>query len=245
MKNTYTIKEMYRDERPYEKCQRFGAASLTDAELLAVILRTGTQGENSLELARRILHPDFGSEGLLSLYHWTGEQLMRIRGIGRVKAVQILCLAELAKRMSQETAAEGLDFSSPEKIARYYMEDMRHRNREVLKLLLLNTRSRLIAENDISEGTVDMALVSPRELFIEAFQKGASSMILLHNHPSGDPEPSREDIRITRRIYEAGMLIGIELLDHIIIGDHCFVSLKDRGDFSDGGKCVWPGSGDV
>ncbi|HJD02526.1 MAG TPA: DNA repair protein RadC [Candidatus Mediterraneibacter excrementavium] len=245
MKNTYTIKEMYRDERPYEKCQRFGAASLTDAELLAVILRTGTQGENSLELARRILHPDFGSEGLLSLYRWTGEQLMRIRGIGRVKAVQILCLAELAKRMSQETAAEGLDFSSPEKIARYYMEDMRHRNREVLKLLLLNTRSRLIAENDISEGTVDMALVSPRELFIEAFQKGASSMILLHNHPSGDPEPSREDIRITRRIYEAGMLIGIELLDHIIIGDHCFVSLKDRGDFSDGGKCVWPGSGDV
>ena len=240
MKNTYTIKEMYRDERPYEKCQRFGAASLTDAELLAVILRTGTQGENSLELARRILHPDFGSEG-----RWTGEQLMRIRGIGRVKAVQILCLAELAKRMSQETAAEGLDFSSPEKIARYYMEDMRHRNREVLKLLLLNTRSRLIAENDISEGTVDMALVSPRELFIEAFQKGASSMILLHNHPSGDPEPSREDIRITRRIYEAGMLIGIELLDHIIIGDHCFVSLKDRGDFSDGGKCVWPGSGDV
>ena len=171
MKNTYTIKEMYRDERPYEKCQRFGAASLTDAELLAVILRTGTQGENSLELARRILHPDFGSEGLLSLYRWTGEQLMRIRGIGRVKAVQILCLAELAKRMSQETAAEGLDFSSPEKIARYYMEDMRHRNREVLKLLLLNTRSRLIAENDISEGTVDMALVSPRELFIEAFQK--------------------------------------------------------------------------
>ena len=93
MKNTYTIKEMYRDERPYEKCQRFGAASLTDAELLAVILRTGTQGENSLELARRILHPDFGSEGLLSLYRWTGEQLMRIRGIGRVKAVQILCLA--------------------------------------------------------------------------------------------------------------------------------------------------------
>ena len=161
---------------------------------------------------------------------------MKIRGIGRVKAVQILCLAELAKRMAKETAAEGMDFSSPEKIARYYMEDMRHRNREVLKLLLLNTRSRLISECNVSVGTVDMALVSPRELFVEALRTGASSMILLHNHPSGDPEPSGEDIRITRRVYEAGMLIGIELLDHIIIGDQCFVSLKDRGEFSDGGK---------
>lgn len=230
------MKELYQDERPYEKCQRFGAENLTDAELLAVILRTGTKGENSLELARRILHPDFGGEGLLSLHRWTQERLMKIRGIGRVKAVQILCLAELAKRMAKETAAEGMDFSSPEKIARYYMEDMRHRNREVLKLLLLNTRSRLISECNVSVGTVDMALVSPRELFVEALRTGASSMILLHNHPSGDPEPSGEDIRITRRVYEAGMLIGIELLDHIIIGDQCFVSLKDRGEFSDGGK---------
>ena len=230
------MKELYQDERPYEKCQRFGAENLTDAELLAVILRTGTKGENSLELARRILHPDFGGKGLLSLHRWTQERLMKIRGIGRVKAVQILCLAELAKRMAKETAAEGMDFSSPEKIARYYMEDMRHRNREVLKLLLLNTRSRLISECNVSVGTVDMALVSPRELFVEALRTGASSMILLHNHPSGDPEPSGEDIRITRRVYEAGMLIGIELLDHIIIGDQCFVSLKDRGEFSDGGK---------
>lgn len=239
MKNNRTMKEMYQDERPYEKCQRFGAANLTDAELLSVILRTGTKGENSLELAGKILHPDFGCEGILALHGWTIESLMQIRGIGRVKAVQLLCLAELAKRMARETAAEGLDFSSPEKIARYYMEDMRHRNREVLKLLLLNTRSRLIADSNVSVGTIDMALVSPRELFVEAFRKGASSMILLHNHPSGDPEPSGEDIRITRRVYEAGMLIGIELLDHIIIGDHCFVSLKDRGEFSDGRKCIW------
>nr|WP_294492254.1 DNA repair protein RadC [uncultured Mediterraneibacter sp.] len=224
-----TIKEMYQDERPYEKCQRFGAEHLTDSELLAVILRTGTKGENSLELSRRILHPDFGDSGLLSLHQWTRERLLKVRGIGNVKAIQILCLAELAKRMSRERAASGLDFSSPEKVARYYMEDMRHRKREVLKLLLLNTKSRLISENNISVGTVDMAVVSPRELFIEAFRKGASSMILLHNHPSGDPDPSGEDIRITKRIYEAGMLIGIELLDHIIIGNHCFVSLRDRG----------------
>ena len=216
MKNNCTMKELYQDERPYEKCQRFGAENLTDAELLSVILRTGTKGENSLELAGKILHPDFGCEGLLALHGWTLERLVRVRGIGRVK----------------------LDFSSPEKIARYYMEDMRHKKREILKLLLLNTRSRLISESNVSVGTIDMALVSPRELFVEAFRKGASSMILLHNHPSGDPEPSGEDIRITRRIFEAGMLIGIELLDHIIIGDQCFVSLKDRGELSDGGKYI-------
>ena len=157
-------------------------------------------------------------------------------GIGKVKAIQILCLAELSKRIAREEAAEGLDFSSPTTIARYYMEDMRHRNREVLKLLLLNTRSRLIKETNVSTGTVDMALVSPRELFIEAFQKNASAIILLHNHPSGDPTPSREDVRITRRVYEAGMLIGIELLDHIIIGNNCFVSMKEKGFFQQKGS---------
>lgn len=227
---------MYHEERPYEKCERFGASNLTDAELLAVILRTGTKGENSLDLARNLLHPDFGNSGLHNIHQWTMERLMRVRGIGKVKAIQILCLSELSKRMARETAAEGLDFSSPTTIARYYMEDMRHRNREVLKLLLLNTRSRLIGETNISIGTVDMALVSPRELFIEAFQKDASAIILLHNHPSGDPTPSREDVRITRRVYEAGMLIGIELLDHIIIGNNCFVSLKEKGFFQQRGS---------
>lgn len=231
------MKELYQDERPYEKCQRFGAENLTDAELLSVILRTGTKGENSLELAGKILHPDFGCEGLLALHGWTLERLVRVRGIGRVKAVQILCIAELARRMAKETAAEGLDFLLPRR-----SQDTIWRicaiKREILKLLLLNTRSRLISESNVSVGTIDMALVSPRELFVEAFRKGASSMILLHNHPSGDPEPSGEDIRITRRIFEAGMLIGIELLDHIIIGDQCFVSLKDRGELSDGGKYI-------
>lgn len=135
----------------------------------------------------------------------------------------------------KRVGCRGLDFSSPTTIARYYMEDMRHRNREVLKLLLLNTRSRLIGETNVSIGTVDMALVSPRELFIEAIQKNASSIILLHNHPSGDPTPSKEDVRITRRVHEAGMMIGIELLDHIIIGNNCFISLKEKGFFQQRG----------
>ena len=224
-----TIKEMYRDERPYEKCEQYGAENLTDAELLAVLLRTGTKGENSLELAQKLLHPDFAEHGILNIHKWTREGLLRIKGIGRVKAVQILCLSELAKRLAKASAASGLNFSAPETIARYYMEDMRHQNTEVLKLLFLNTRSKLIGESDISTGTVDTALVSPRALFIEALQRGAVSIVLLHNHPSGDPTPSKADVRITRRLKEAGSMIGIALLDHIIIGNNCFISLREKG----------------
>lgn len=209
---------------------------MTDVELLAVLLRTGTKGENSLQLAQKLLHSNVSEEGVLSIHQWTMEGLMNVKGIGKVKAVQILCLSELAKRMAKATAFPKLDFSSPETIAQYYMEDMRHRKREVLKLLLLNTKSKLIADCDISIGTVDAALISPRELFVEALQKNAVSIILMHNHPSGDPAPSREDIRITRRIYEAGQMIGIELLDHIIIGNNRFVSLREKNLFP--GSCM-------
>ena len=215
-RNTETIKMMYLEDRPYEKCEQYGAEHLTDVELLAVLLRTGTKGENSLRLAQKILHPPFGSEGLLSVPQWSMEQLLKIKGIGKVKSIQILCL----------------DFSSPDSIARYYMEDLRHKKREVMKLLLLNTRSRLISEMDVSTGTINSTLVSPRELFVEALQKNAVSIILLHNHPSGDPTPSKEDLLTTRRIREAGALIGIELLDHIIIGDNCYFSLREKGFFS-------------
>nr|WP_296955715.1 DNA repair protein RadC [uncultured Mediterraneibacter sp.] len=227
----HTIKEMYRDERPYEKCEQYGAEHLTDVELLAVLLRTGTKGENSIQLAQKILHPEFGQEGILNIHHWSMQQLLQVKGIGKVKAIQILCLAELTKRLAKAEAARGLDFSSPDTIAQYYMEDMRHKKKEVMKLLLLNTKSRLIAENDVSTGTVNMALVSPRELFVEALQKNAVSIILLHNHPSGDPTPSREDLQITQRVRQAGDLIGVELLDHIIIGDNRYISLREIGFF--------------
>lgn len=231
MGKSNTIKDMYQEDRPYEKCERFGAQNLTDAELLAVLLRTGTQGENSLQLAHRLIRSDRSGRGILNIHRWTFEQLMRVRGIGRVKAVQILCLSELTKRMARSAAIEGLTFSDPQTVARYYMEDMRHEEKEVIKLLLLNTRGKLIGECVLSIGTVDMALISPRELFIEALQRKAAAIILLHNHPSGDPEPSREDVHITRRVYEAGALLGISLLDHIIIGDNCFISLKEKGFF--------------
>ena len=222
---------MYREERPYEKCEQYGAENLTDAELLAVLLRTGTKGENSLQLAKRILHPDFAQEGILNIHQWSMEQLLQIRGIGKVKAIQILCLSELAKRLSKAEAQSGLNFSAPETIAQYYMEDMRHRKKEALKLLLLNMKTKLIGESELSLGTINTTLVSPREVFAEALHRNAAAVILLHNHPSGDPTPSREDVLATRRVIDAGKIIGIELLDHIIIGDNCFISLRDKGFF--------------
>lgn len=223
------IKELKDEERPYEKCERFGPQNLTDIELLAILLRTGTKGENSLELAKKILYPDLFTGGLLRLHGWSYEQLRNVRGIGKVKAIQIVCLCELAKRLAKAGAEKELNFQTPETIARYYMEDLRHQKQESLKLLLLNTKSRLIGETDISRGTVNSTIVSPRELFVEALQKNAVSIILIHNHPSGDPAPSKEDILITRRIHEAGQMIGVELLDHIVIGNNCYYSMREQG----------------
>ena len=229
MNNQTKINHLPPQERPYEKCERFGPAHLTDAELLAIMLRTGTKGESSIELAKRVLYPMSSGDGVLNLHKWSIEQLVNLRGIGRVKAIQIVSLLELAKRLSRAQAAEGLSFCDPSSIAMYYMEEMRHHKQEMLKLLLLNTKNKLISENDISKGTINCAVISPRELFVEALQKNAVSIILIHNHPSGEPTPSREDILMTKRIAEAGQMIGIDLLDHIVIGNNCYTSLREKG----------------
>lgn len=221
------MKDIPNAERPYEKCLKQGAEALSDAELLAVLLRTGTKGENVLALAKRLLYED-GGAGLLGIHQFSFQSLMKLKGIGKVKAVQILCLSELAKRLSKASVEPRLRFSSSQSVAEYYMEDLRHRNQEVMKLLLLNSKAELIDETNISKGTVNASLVTPRELFVEAPKKEAVSMILLHNHPSGDPTPSRDDILTTKRISECGLLIGIELLDHIIIGNNCYVSFREE-----------------
>lgn len=233
MNQNYTMKTMLEEERPYEKCLRYGAAALTDAELLAVLLRSGTKGESVLELSRRLLYRDKDEpeKSFIHLQEWTKEELLKIHGIGNVKAIQILCLCELSKRMSQMAARSGLDFSNPDTIAKYYMEEMRHLKQEVTKLVLLNTRCKLIRDLTLTCGTVNMSLISPREVFVEALKSDAVNMILLHNHPSGDPSPSKEDIQITRRIHEVGRMVGIELLDHIIIGDNEYCSLAGLGVF--------------
>ena len=227
------MKDIPNAERPYEKCLKQGAEALSDAELLAVLLRTGTKGENVLALAKRLLYED-GGAGLLGIHQFSFQSLMKLKGIGKVKAVQILCLSELAKRLSKASVEPRLRFSSSQSVAEYYMEDLRHRNQEVMKLLLLNSKAELIDETNISKGTVNASLVTPRELFVEALKKEAVSMILLHNHPSGDPTPSRDDILTTKRISECGLLIGIELLDHIIIGNNCYVSFQEE-------KLLWKG----
>ena len=228
MKQSNTIKEIPVTERPYEKCEQRGSASLSDEELLAVLLRTGTRGESALALARHILY-HAGETGILGIHQFSMVRLMAIKGIGKVKAIQLSCISELAKRLSKATYQEALCFSEPGSIARYYMEDLRHEKQELMKLLMLNTKARLIGETNISKGTVNASLITPRELFIEALQKNAVSIVIMHNHPSGDPTPSREDMLITKRILDAGALIGIELLDHIIIGNNQYISFREEG----------------
>ncbi len=228
MNQTNQMKNIPKQERPYEKCLKRGATSLSDSELLAVLLRTGTKGENVMELANRILYQTEES-GLLGIHQLSIEKLREMRGIGTVKAVQIVCISELAKRLAKAKAEKSLCFSSPDTIAQYYMEDLRHEKQEHMKMLMLDSKANLIGDKDVFKGTVNASLVTPRELFIEALQKNAVSIVIMHNHPSGDPTPSREDLLTTKRILEAGNLIGIELLDHIIIGNNCYISFREKG----------------
>lgn len=216
------------DERPYERCMRHGAEQLSDRELLAVLLRTGARGRTVLELAGDLLGLSDGKEGFAGLRRKSLEELSALRGIGKVKAVQVKCILELARRMAREEAGEGIFFRTPASIAKYYMEDLRHREQEVLLLLMLNQKGRLLRESYLFQGTVNASMVSPREIFLEALSARAVQIVLVHNHPSGDASPSREDISVTRRVEEAGELMGIRLADHIIIGEHAYVSFREE-----------------
>ena len=222
------MKERPLSERPYEKCLEFGPESLSDGELLAVLLRSGTRECSSLELVWTILekHPVY--KGIAGLYHLNLPMLKEIPGIGNVKAIEILCVGELSKRLARASIDLETDFSSPDYIAAYFMESMRHLETEKVMLLLLDGRHRLLKEVSLSKGDTNSAFVSVKGIFLEAFRFEAASIVLIHNHPSGYPEPSREDLVLTRRVKEAGELLGIPLLDHIIIGDRCFVSLREQ-----------------
>ena len=154
---------------------------------------------------------------------------MDIKGVGKVKALQILAIGELSRRIAKTSISKGEMFSDPEMIARYYMEDMRHLQIEEVILIMMNSKNQIIKDEVISKGTVNSSILSPREVFLLALQYHAVHIILLHNHPSGDPTPSKEDIRMTAKIAEAGKLIGILLMDHLIIGDNKYISLKERG----------------
>ncbi len=225
-----TMKDIPADERPYEKCLKRGPEGLSDAELLSIIIRTGSREDNSLELAQKILALNYPKEGILGLLHLSMQELMQVKGIGRVKGAQLLCIGELSRRIWKRTAfKETVGFHNPVDIVNYFVEDMRHREQELVSIMLLNTKGTLIRDILISQGTVNASVVSPREIFLEALKYHAVSLVMVHNHPSGDPTPSREDLSLTRRVREAGEIIGIRLLDHIIIGDNSYISLKERG----------------
>lgn len=228
MNSIELIKEIPSDERPYEKCRQHGPGALSDAELLAVILRTGSKGMSSLSLARKLIQSEQCKDGIQGISNFTLKELMKLKGIGIVKGIQILCVGELSRRIAKSTAKKRLSFTSPGSIADYYMEDLRHEKQEKIVLVLLDTRGNFISDKYIFSGSISQSLASPREIFLEALKQEAVNVVLLHNHPSGDPTPSREDVAMTARVAQCGRLLDIPLTDHIIIGDRKYVSFREQ-----------------
>lgn len=223
------MKEISETERPYEKSYKYGVEILSDAELLAVILRTGSRQANALSTAYRILDAHPIHKGIVGLNYLTTEELEDISGVGKVKAIQMKCLAEISKRMAKASLKPFISFESPQSIADYFMENTRYLEKEYVYILMFDSKHKLLKDVRLSEGTVNSSLLSPREVFTMALKFDAVYIVLVHNHPSGDPSPSRQDIEITDRVSSAGRMIGIELSDHIILGNNCYVSLAERG----------------
>ncbi len=229
MQQRLRIKDLPVCERPYEKLEKYGAEMLTNSELLAIIIKTGGRNDTSVTLAQRILSQDDENEGLCFLHNYSIEQLMKIEGVGRVKAIQVKAVMELAKRAASSGSRQKLIIKTPEDVVTLLMEEMRHYKKEIFKIVLLNTKSQVIKYFDISVGSLNSSIVHPREVFSEAVKVSCSAVIFAHNHPSGDPEPSREDIETTKRLVDAGNILGIKVFDHIIIGDNSYISLKEKG----------------
>lgn len=228
MENRTVMKELPPGERPYEKCLEYGTGSLSDAELLAVILRTGTNGCTAVQLAQKILKCSKSHEGLAGIHHLSMKELMQIPGIGKVKAIQIKAIGELSKRLARTQAKYQMMFNRPDTIAEYYMEHLRHEEQERLICMMLDTKNNFLGETELFRGTVNASLVSPREVFLEALRYHAVNIILVHNHPSGDPTPSEQDLLVTERIRRTGELLDIHLLDHIVIGNQSYISFQEQ-----------------
>jgi len=226
---TYLIREMPTDERPRERLQRHGASALSDTELIAILLRTGVKGQSAVQLAQEILK-QHSVEELVSV---PLEALGKIKGVGRTKAVQLKAALELAARLSRPRERAVID--TPQKAVAAIRDKLQNLDREEFRVLLLNTKHALIRVAEVSRGSLNASIVEPREVFKDAIAASAASMILAHNHPSGDPTPSSEDIAITKRLVKAGELLSIAVLDHIILGqrtqgrDQDYVSLKELG----------------
>lgn len=220
------IRDVHIEDRPRERLIRQGAQSLSNQELIAILLRTGTKQESVLALANRVLNY---FEKLHGLKHATLEEIMSVKGIGEAKAVQLLAAIELGRRLSQKQVDSRFTIRSPQDAATFLMPEMSSLQQEHFVVLFLNVKNQVLHKQTIFIGSLNSSIVHPREIFREAVKRSAASIICAHNHPSGNAAPSPEDIEVTKRLQEAGYIIGIELVDHVIIGDHQFTSLKEKG----------------
>ncbi len=220
------IKALPAEERPRERLAKYGAESLSTIELMAIVLRTGTADLSVLEVAKLLLAK---FESLPSIAAASLQELCTVRGVGKTKAIQLLAAFELGKRLQTARLTEDQALSSPQEVAGFLMPRLRFLDQEHFLTLHLNTKNRLLSMETISIGTLDASLVHPREVFKAAIRQSSASLILAHNHPSGDPRPSQEDIKLTHRLKESGELLGIPILDHVIIGDHKYYSMKEEG----------------
>src|SRR5690625_5118232 len=220
------IRDVPREERPRERLLKYGAKHLSNQELIAILLVSGTKDESVMSLAHRVL---MHFEGIKLLKEATIEELTAIKGIGPAKGVLILAAIELGRRLNTFKPMELTTIRSPKDGANYVMEEMRTLNQEHFVVLFLNTKNEVIHQETIFIGSLNSSIVHLCEVFREAVKRSAASIICFHNHPSGDPTPSQEDIHVTRRLADSGKMMGIELLDHIIIGDRKYISLKEKG----------------
>jgi DNA repair protein RadC len=223
---TYRITDLALDERPRERLIAYGAGVLSKAELLAILLRVGVNGKNAVQLGQEILS-ELG--GLPGIQRATISEMCEVKGLGVAKAAQIKAAIELGSRLAREQSDEQGPISAPADAAALVQLEMQGLTQENLKVILLDTRNRLIKVHPVYVGSLNLSLVRTAEVFKEAIQKNAASLILVHNHPSGDPTPSPEDVALTRTVVQAGKLLDIEVLDHLVIGYGKFVSMKERG----------------
>lgn len=224
------MKELPLSERPYEKLELYGAEVLTNSELLAIIIKTGTKNETSVMLAQKILNLESDdNQDLRFLQNISIKELMAIKGIGKVKAIQIKAIGELTKRLSKPINSMKIKVKSSKDVADLFMQELRYEKKEIMKLVVLNSKNIIQKIINISLGATNSASVEPKEILLEAIKSQASRIVLIHNHPSGDPTPSKADYVVTDRIYECADIMGIELLDHIVIGDGKYTSILSKG----------------
>lgn len=223
---TMMIKELPLDERPREKMQDKGPQAMANSELLAILLRTGTREESALRLAEKLLEKQGGLAGIGAA---TETDIERVKGIGAAKAMTILAAVELGRRVHSLAPSQKPVIRTPDDVAALLMPRLRYETKEFFMAILLSTKNHVLKTPVISVGSLNASVVHPRELFREAIQASAASIILVHNHPSGDPAPSPEDVELTRRLLEAGRLMDMAVLDHVVIGDGRFVSMKEKG----------------